>query len=47
MKSYYKEIEKNIDTKFSVSNLFLESEFVKMGIKNILFDGSLDFLKKE
>ena len=40
MKSYYKEIEKNIDTKFSVSNLFLESEFVKMGIKNILFDGS-------
>lgn len=40
MKSYYKEIEKNIDTKFSVSNLSLESEFVKMGIKNILFDGS-------
>ena len=40
MKSYYKEIEKNIDTKFSVSNLSLDSEFVKMGIKNILFDGS-------
>ncbi len=40
MKSYYKEIEKNIDTKFSVSNLSLESEFVKMSIKNILFDGS-------
>ena len=40
MKSYYKEIEKNIDTKFSVSNLSLDSEFVKMSIKNILFDGS-------
>ena len=33
-------MKKNIDTKFSVSNLSLESEFVKMGIKNILFDGS-------